>query len=330
MTNLDAVMHDNATVVRLLSEYINFHPRFLTQEMVEELATECNVTTDEAFRTLFVAAVGLDTIDDRHDKELERLYFIPSLRRLDPSVYYGDAYTKTIRFPQQRLGKWETCEHFYAPYEPFVRNHPVLTDALREIPQIGYFDEEFRFPAVLENGVEWMTVTPNEIETMKAPIQHACGRVLTLGLGLGYFAFHAAQKESVSSVTIVEQSQDVIELFQTHILPQFPNREKIRIVQADAFAYMDRVTERDCDYIFADLWHDPSDGLEMYLRLKPHEKRLPRTPIDYWIEPSLLSLLRSMVWRRISDPTEPLQLRGIPPERLLSDAFLKSLDLKQI
>lgn len=328
---LATIMNDNDAVVRVLSEYINLRPRFLSREMVENLTRECAVSNEDAFRTLLVAACGLDTVDDRWHRQLERTYFIPSLRRLDPTPYQNDGYVKTVLFPKKKLGKWEMCEHFYAPYEPFVWNHPVLTQELREIPQIGYFDAEFRFPAVLENGIEWMTVTPNEVETMKEPITHARGKVLTLGLGLGYFAFHAASKPTVSSVTVVERDPDVIKLFVEHILPQFPCRDKIRVIEADAFEYMEKeMPQGGYDYVFSDIWHDPSDGLSLYLRLKKYEPLSPTTRFDYWIEPSLLSLLRRMVWTRISDPKEPLQLRGVAPETLLSDAFLKTLDLRQI
>ncbi len=328
---LRQIMEDNDTVVRFLSAYINLRPRFLTREMVEELAQECEVSNDLAFRTLFAAACGLDTGEDRRHKALERHYLTPGIRQLEPTVYHNDAYVRTIRFPTERSGKWEMCEHAYAPYEPFVWNHPVVTPALREIPQIGYFTEEFCFPAVLENGIEWMTVTPNEVETMKAPIQESHGRVLTLGLGLGYFAFHASQKADVTEVTVVEKDPDVINLFCTHILPQFPHREKVKIVKADAFDYMKKEFKPGrFDVLFADLWHDPSDGLDLYLALKKFEKNAPDTHCTYWIEPSLLSVLRHMVWARISDPSSPLLLRGVAPETLLTDAFLRTLDLKKV
>lgn len=328
---LATIMNDNDAVVRVLSEYINLRPRFLSSKMVEDLARECEVSSDEAFRTLLCAACGLDTVDDRWHRHLEKCYFLPGVRRLDPTPYLADDYVKTIRFPSKRLEKWELCEHFYAPYEPFVWNHPTVTEDFREIPQIGYFNEEFHFPAVLENGIEWMTVTPNEVETMREPITHARGKVLTLGLGLGYFSFHAAQKDTVTSVTVVEKDPSVIKLFCEHILPQFPHREKIRVIEADAFAYMEHQMPREgYDYIFSDIWHDPSDGLPLYLRLKKYESLSPTTRFDYWIEPSLLSVLRHMVWGRITDPESPLQLRGVAPETLLSDKFLRSLDLKRI
>ena len=79
------------------------------------------------------------------------------------------------------------------------------------------------------------------------------------------------------------------------------------------------------DYVFADLWHDASDGLEMYRKLKKYEILAPSTEFDYWIEPSLLSLLRHIVYRRITDENEPLNLGGLSPETVLTDDFLRKL-----
>ncbi|MBQ8311139.1 MAG: hypothetical protein IJX80_09035 [Clostridia bacterium] len=331
MQQLQETIKENRIIVRILSEYINNHPRFLTKEMVDELARDCDVSADEAFRTLLCAACGLDTAEERGHRLLEQRYFIPGLRRLDSATYREDAYAKTIHIPEIKHGKWELCMHSYVPYEPFVCNHPVLTKDFREIPQIGYFDEEFSFPAVLENGIEWMTVTPNEIETMREPIRESHGRVLTLGLGLGYYAFHITEKADVKSLVVVERDAEVIALFKKYILPQFPHGDKLTVVQADAFAYMEeKMPHEGFDYVFCDLWHDASDGLDLYLRLKQYEKKHPDTRFSYWIEPSLLSVLRNMVFDRITDQNEPLQLRGVAPETLLTDEFLRTLDLKKM
>lgn len=322
---LQAVMHQNDVITYAYSRYLNHTPRFLTTEMVESLARDCHISTDEAFLSLFSASCGLETDTNTAHRAMERDYLRAGVRRLDPAVYQRDPYYRTVRFSNQRIGKWEMRESEYAPYEPFVCNHPVLTKDFREIPQIGYFDERFPFPAILENGVEWMTVTPNEIETMRAPITAAHGNVLTLGLGLGYFAFCAAEKESVNRVTVVERDADVIDLFSQFILPQFPHGEKITVVKADAFDYLETLPSDDFDYLFADLWHDQSDGLPLYLRLRRMERAKGWKQTDYWIEPTLLSSLRRMVYDKITDPDAPMQLRGVPIEEFLSDAFLKRL-----
>ncbi len=178
---------------------------------------------------------------------------------------------------------------------------------MKELPHIGFFEEEFSYPAVYENGREWMTVTPNEVETMKDAVAEASGRVLTLGLGLGYFTFQASEKENVTSVTVVERDKNVISLFCEFILPQFPHAEKINIVEGDALAYLEKNSpEGKFDFMFADIWHDSSDGLDLYIKLKNIEKRQiggmkSRLLRRYWIERTILSRLRWMIFAELTD-----------------------------
>lgn len=317
---------ENDRVLRLLSDYLNLTPRLLDRKTVLELAEDCSVSPDDAFRTLLCACLGLNIPDSPDDRRLERLYFQPGLRRLSPDVYLNDAYTRTVRFSELSVGRWHFTHGEYLAYEPFVCGHPVLTSDFREIPQLGYFDSTFRFPSVTENGVEWMTVTPNEVETMREPIAQAHGRVLTYGLGLGYFAFHASRKSEVESVTVVERDTELIGLFREQILPQFPQKEKLHIVSGDAFDFTERqMVSGQFDCAFVDLWHDQSDGLPLYLRMKRLESRFPGTDFSYWIEPTILSSLRHMVTDRIFDG-EGAEIRSFEEIRtMLSDAYLRNL-----
>ena len=54
-------------------------------------------------------------------------------------------------------------------------------------------------------------------------------------------------------VTIVEKQPEVIELFNTYILPQFENKDKITVLQAYAFAFMQNLPDGEYDYCFADI-----------------------------------------------------------------------------
>ena len=48
-----------------------------------------------------------------------------------------------------------------------------------------------------------------------------------------------------------------------------------------------RTSETFYDFIFADTWHDPSDGIEMYEKFKNAEKYSPDSVYMYWIEDTL-------------------------------------------
>lgn len=308
LKQLQETFAQNRAVTRLYSQYLNCTPRFLTADLVNELADTCGLSEQDAFRTLLSAACGLDSAENPEHRRLERLYLQPGIHLLNPDPFRNNPYQTVIRFPELQAGKWTFCQEHYAPYEPFVCGHPELNADFREIPQIGAFREEYRFPALLESGVEWMTVTPNEMETMREPIAQASGDVVTFGLGLGYFAFCVSEKPSVRRVTVVERDATLISLFCEHLLPQFPHREKLRIVCSDAFDYAEhQLRDAHFDTAFVDLWHDPSDGLELYIRMKHLEPLSPNTRFSYWIEPSLLSCLREMVLERISDQNADFQ-----------------------
>ena len=129
---------------------------------------------------------------------------------------------------------------------------------------------------------------------MEEAERRANGQVVAMGLGLGYFAFRASEKPEVARVTVVERDPDVIALFQEELLPQFPNGEKITVVQDDAFTFAEkRLPDFGADFVFVDLWHDTADGAEMYLRMKKFERRTG-APFAYWIEPSIVALIRGL------------------------------------
>ena len=166
---------------------------------------------------------------------------------------------------------------------------------------LGYFTKDYDYPTISLYDQEWMSLNPHEIRTMEMPIQVAKGKVLTLGLGLGYFAYMVHLKEEVKEVYIVEMDLELIKLFQKHLLPLFPYKEKIHIIKADALVYINQINDRDYDFIFADLWHDVSDGLPMYIKLQERFSKFTYTKRHYWIENSLITYLRLLLIGVIKD-----------------------------
>ena len=133
-----------------------------------------------------------------------------------------------------------------------------------------------------------MSLNPNEIETMKPYIKKGEGHVLVLGLGMGYVPFMLAVKDDVKSITIIEKDPEIIALFKSLIYPSFPRKEKIRIIEDDAIKYLQKTEKKPSfDYIFADLWHNPEDGLPLFVALKNINPN-----IDCWLETSMYALLR--------------------------------------
>lgn len=290
----EEIRRNNSDIVRLLSAYLNLMPAAVDNEMVSDLSSSCGISRAEAYAQYIAAMAELDVAGD--DKTFFRHWLVPAVRELDPAPYRNDAYFQNIRIPTDVRGKWILRTQQLRPLEAFVCNDFVITPDRRMIPQIGFFSEAYPYPAVLENGREWMTLLPNEMVTTYPAINAAHGRVLTFGLGLGYFAYHAAQKPEVTSVTVVDISPDVIDLFKTHILPQFPNREKVRLVCADAFAFADGQMAGNFDFVFADIWHDAGDGKELYLKMKTYEQKHPDIEFTFWLEDTIKCYLDKSLW----------------------------------
>lgn len=291
---LETIRKYNSRLMDLFSLYMNLMPNAIKGDMVRGLAKDCDIPLDEAFAHCFAAFMNLDAA--REDRIFFEHWLRPSIRLLTPDLYVSDAYFQNVRIPTDVKGKWELRQETLQPFEPFVCNDIVVTPDRRMIPQIGFFEETYPFPAVLENGREWMTLQPNEMVTTWPAIKEAKGRVLTYGLGLGYFAYHAAEKPEVESVTVVDLSADVIDLFQKHILPQFPHKEKIRLVHSDAFAFADTQMAGNFDFVFGDIWHDAGDGRDLYLRMKAWETKYPDIRFSFWLEDTIKCYVDEDLW----------------------------------
>ena len=284
-----SIRSENAKILRQLSLYLNLMPDAISGDMVDSIAFGCDDEQREyAYATLLATYCGFDIVDSTQDKAFFREKFTRMCHIQKKSEFEKDPYYKNIKFPDAINETWQFRVQSFKPYEAFLATESLLDKDGRLFPQIGFFEEEFSYPAALQDGREWMTVTPHEIRTTMPAVNKSFGNVLTYGLGLGYFPYMSHLKDDVKSVTIVEKDERVIELFTKYILPQFPHKEKIRVICADAFEYAKNETSKTFyDFIFADTWHDPSDGIEMYEKFKASEKHSPDSVYMYWIEDTL-------------------------------------------
>jgi hypothetical protein len=278
----------NQRLFKLLSIYLNLAPDYIDKEMIDAITCGNADGEEFAFANLAATACGLDIYENPEDKRFFRSHFLPCFKKLNVRPFIEDPYYSHIVFPKGNNGNWSFETRICKPYEAFVFDDPEIFPDGKILPHVGFFNTEYAYPAVLENGREWMTLLPNETNTTKPAIDAAHGKVLTYGLGLGYFTYMAAIKDRVESVTVVERSHSVIELFQKFILPQFPDPSKVKIVESDAFEYAEnRMAHEGYNSVFVDIWHDPSDGCELYLRMKEYEHLLPDADFVYWVEDTL-------------------------------------------
>lgn len=281
---------DNARVLALIGQYLNENPCAIGLEDMREMMRSCQLRPEEAYAALLCAWCGLDTAREE-DARIYRQYLPGMLHQLRPEDYSQDAYLQAVGFPEGTQNGIQLETQQYQPMELFVCDD-FRTDAQgRLLPQLGWFPKGFRYPALTEQGRVWMTITPNEINTLRPLAEQAKGQVLCYGLGLGYYAFHASEQQQVTGITVVERSAEVIDLFQRLILPRFPHADKLTIIEGDAFAYAaERAPQHSFDTVLCDLWHDAADGIPLYLRMKALET--PGPQYQYWIEPTLRYYLK--------------------------------------
>lgn len=217
---------------------------------------------------------------------------LPYITIYDAEELAANPYFQKIRMSKVQEGAFRFEETPFLDGEIFFDREPASAGYSR-INTLGVFNGTISYPAFYEGERCWMSITPNETVTMEEPVRQARGRVLTLGLGLGYYAYMVHLKDEVESVTIVEREPEVIDCFARMLLPQFDHPEKIRIIQADAIEFLKELIDSSCtyDYMFADIWQNPVNGMEAYLVLKAQEHRFKKMACDYWIEESFIGCL---------------------------------------
>lgn len=271
--------YTNQVLLIALSSFLNDHPNLITTGEINKI-TKLGVDTKRAYTLLLKNFLDID------DEIILNEYFPLMINELDESLYINNPYYKNISFKNLKHLSWELKSSKYEAYETFVCDDFIYIEDGRVIPQIGYFKKPFKYLAVYEKKHLWMSITPNEIATMQEPIDKASGHVVTIGLGLGYYAYMVSLKENVKSVTIVEKDPSVIKLFKECILPQFEYIDKITIINMDAFDFLNSDLS-NYDFIFSDIWHDVSDGKDLYLKIKSFEDKHPHITFEYWIEKTI-------------------------------------------
>ena len=193
----------------------------------------------------------------------------------------------------------------------------------------AYSRQPFSSPEFKQNGRPWMSLVPHELVTMEGAIARANGKVLTYGLGMGYFAFMASLKDDVTSVTVLEKDRRILSFFRENLLPRFPKKEKIVLIEDDAIEFASRQGKGSYDFLFADIYHDAEDGLPLYLKLRQTEGAAKEN--SYWIEGDLLVYLRRYFVAFLEEQSDPeIKSKGeeaYPKGESFQDALFRAIYL---
>lgn len=269
--------------------------------------------------------------DNQQEMDIVDTFISPRLKKIDSGLILNNPYVKTVSFKEVKDGSYKLSYFKQAAFQPFPYDDIEVDDEYREIQSVGYSTTDVSYPIIAQNNCIWMSLNTNEIITMDPAIKEASGNVLVLGLGLGYFPFMVSLKEDVKSITIIEKDPTIIRLFKKHLLPSFPHKEKIRILEDDAFKYLSN-DKLNYDYLFIDLWHSPEDGLPMYLKCKNILRNKYHGKVFYWLEKSILAMLRrcflTLIEEQLNLVKENNYLKARDDyDRIINDLYFKTKNL---
>ena len=243
--------------------------------------------------------------------DLIHMYY-GNMEKLDSTLFQNDPYLQKISLPLGREGDFLFAFQSYEKNRLFHYGEPVQY-GYGDILRLAWFDENIKYPSVTKNGKYFSSISADMILSSRSLIRPASQNVLILGCGIGYLPYMIHRKESVSSVTIVDQDPDVIDLFENRILPQFDHPEKIHIIHSDAYDYMKQ--DWQDQWVIDDCYSESMEGVASYLSMKKLEHLHPKTKYAYWIEESVLSNLKSALLIQAMTALFP----DIPEDSLLSD-----------
>ena len=106
----------------------------------------------------------------------------------------------------------------------------------------------------------WMSLTPMEIYTQRSGVKRAKGKVLILGLGMGWLARRVLERKQVQHVTVVERDEHILRHFGEALGKDFG--DQVTLVQGDAYELGDPRVNKDYDADIAlwDIWNGYSDA----------------------------------------------------------------------
>jgi hypothetical protein len=173
--------------------------------------------------------------------------------------------------------------------------HPDPLRELNDWMTLRALDEPYKATFLYQGKEVWMLDAPSEANTMDPYATKAKGNVLTFGLGIGYFIYMAMLNPEVTSITVIEKSKAVIDLFEKYLLPQFPKNITLNIIEGDAFNFFDEEFMKDYDYTFVDIWQSNEDGFKLIQGLL--EQYLPAyDQVDFWIESSCVEFIPALIY----------------------------------
>lgn len=300
---------ENIIVDNMINDYLTHYRKSVNSKLINKYKDDKN-----KMYKIFLDLLEVDEYDEEFSY-FESKYQLKNIKKINKNEIINNPYYTTFSNNiNLKKNGYELSIDSYLPYELFLYDDIKVIDNeyYKEINYLGYFEDKINYLALKKDNVTWMSITPHEIYTMKDDINKASGNVLVLGLGLGYFLYMISLKEDVKKITVIEKDKNIINIFKSLLFSKF-NQEKIEIIEDDAIDYLNE-HKKQYDYVYCDLYHNQFDALPLYIKIKNIEKQYKKTTFLYWIETSIIALIRRCI----------LSLLEEQYNKLKEDNYLKS------
>lgn len=303
---------------------------------------------DQKEKNIFVADLLIDLINSKSafkNNDIETVYDLTSsyldeddkvelksnlnnkINLLDINNFLDNPYNKNIQIKEVKY------KDYLLSYETLKANEIFINDEINinennnylETTSLAYFTKDYKYLTLSKDNVIWMSINPNEINTMDEDIKSMHGNILVLGLGLGYISYMLSLKDDVSSITIIEKDEEIITLFKKYILDKFNFKNKIKIIHQDALDFLKTTSLDSYQFIYVDLYHNPNDGLKLFLDIKKIEAKNPSIKFLYWLNKSLFSLVRRILLTLFIEIYEGSSIKDYQNEVYETDFLLNKL-----
>lgn len=186
------------------------------------------------------------------------------------------------------------------PYEIFIAGNSYFQfDDNKYFINLGFFKEEYSYPILNE-----FSLSPEYIENADLPIKVIKGKVLILGLKLGYFTYMTSLKNDVKEIYVVESNKELINFFEKSVLPKNENKEKIHIINENPMDFVNKLNDGEYNYIFVDIWNNAKEATSDYIKLKSRLDIFNNTKSVYYQEESIVTELEFGVTNALLNPNE--------------------------
>lgn len=241
------------------------------------------------------------------DKENDIFYLNKNLRYKDGNRYVDNVYLNLLIQLKKENSSLPYSLDYIKPYEIFLSGDSYLqTDSNLYYIFLGFSNKEITYPIFSFSNHRKQMLLPRVIDSTYLQLKIIKGKILILGLRDGYFTFMSSLNEKVKEITVVEHDQEIINFFEKYVLPKCENRNKIKIINEDAFNYLDDVKDHDYDYIFGNIWTNAFTGVTKYLKLKSRLDSYKYTRCMYFMEESIVTELgMSLTNAILSGPESP-------------------------